>query len=152
MFSARDPRCYYKGVNGLLSRRLSETEGSMARCPQCGGYLQYEPEVSDTPARIKCLVCAWMLYDPKFREEEPRYFPPNTIDRRIEWRQQYPGYDLYEPKSAASQLGISVSFLRYSVRRDPVAPLVIGRGMIACNTPALQEWWDGKRHHSAGIG
>jgi hypothetical protein len=21
--------------------------------------------------------------------------------------------------------------------------------MIACNTPALQEWWDGKKHHKA---
>jgi hypothetical protein len=122
----------------------------MARCPQCGGYLQYEPEFTDTPARIKCFSCAWMLYDPKFRKEEPRYFPPDRIDRRIEWRQQYPGFDLYEPKSAACQLGIRVSFLSYSVRHDPAAPVITGRGLIACNTPALQVWWDGKRHHRDG--
>jgi len=23
----------------------------------------------------------------------------------------------------------------------------MGRGMIACNTPALQQWWDGKNRH-----
>jgi hypothetical protein len=26
-------------------------------------------------------------------------------------------------------------------------PVIIGRGIIACNTPVLQQWWDGKRHH-----
>jgi hypothetical protein len=60
----------------------------------------------------------------------------------------YPGYDLYEPKSAACQLGIRVSFFRESVKSDSSAPVIIGRGMIACNTPPLQVWWDGKNHHS----
>jgi hypothetical protein len=87
-----------------------------------------------------------MVSDPNFRKEAPRYFPPDKTDRRIEWVQQNPGYDLYEPKSAACQLGISVSYLNYSVRNDPAAPVVIGRGLMACNTPALQEWWDGKKH------
>jgi hypothetical protein len=32
------------------------------------------------------------------------------MDKRIEWRQEHPGYDLYDPKSSACQLGISVSF------------------------------------------
>ena len=42
---------------------------------------------------------------------------------------------------------ISTSFLRYSVRKDLEAPVVMERGLIACNTPALQEWWDAKPHH-----
>jgi hypothetical protein len=88
-----------------------------------------------------------MLSDSNFRKEELRHFPPDATDKRMEWRQEYPGYDLYEPTSAACQLGISVTFLEYSVRHDPSASVVMGRGLIACNTPALQEWWDGKNHH-----
>ena len=60
---------------------------------------------------------------------------------------KHPGYDLYLPSSAAAQLGISLSFFRESVKKDRKAPVIVGRGMIACNTPALQEWWEGKRHH-----
>jgi hypothetical protein len=33
------------------------------------------------------------------------------------------------------------------LRKHPEAPVIMGRGMIACNTPALQEWWDAKNHH-----
>ena len=69
------------------------------------------------------------------------------IDKRIEWQQVNSGFDLYEPKSRACQLGISVSYFNYSVKHDPSAPVRMGRGMIACNTPALQEWWDSKNHH-----
>ena len=124
----------------------------MARCPQCSGYLMYEPELLETPARLKCIACAWMLYDPNFRKEEARYFPAESMDRRIEWRQDHPGYDLYEPRSAACQLSITVGTLRKSITHDPSAPVVLGRGLIACNTPALQEWWDGKKHYSVGSG
>jgi hypothetical protein len=88
-----------------------------------------------------------MRYDPNFRKEQTRYFPPDSVDRRIGWRQENPGYDLYDPKSAAYQLGTSVSNLKESVRSDPSAPVIMGWGMIACNTPALQAWWDGKNHH-----
>jgi hypothetical protein len=122
----------------------------MSRCPQCGGYLMYEPELMETPARIKCAACAWMIYDPRFRNEQARYFPPDSTDRRIEWRQENPGYDLYDPGSAACQLGISASFFRYSVRNDPSAPVITGRGQIACNTGDLQAWWDSKAHHKPG--
>jgi hypothetical protein len=111
------------------------------------GYLLYEPEFVETPARVKCMACGWAILDPNFRAENPRYFPSDSMDKRIEWRQEHPGYDLYEPKSAACQLGISVSFLKDSIREDPSAPVIMGRGLIACNTPALQSWWDGKRHH-----
>jgi hypothetical protein len=52
-----------------------------------------------------------MISDPNFRKEEMRYFPADRTDRQIEWRNENPGYDLYEP-SAACQLGISMSFLR----------------------------------------
>ena len=114
--------------------------------PQDHPHSSSAREFLDIPARIKCIACGWMVSDPNFRKEEARYFPPDKTDRRIEWRQQNPGYDLYEPKSAACQLGISISFLRYSVRTDSSAPVIMGRGMIACNTPALQEWWDGKKH------
>jgi hypothetical protein len=54
---------------------------------------------------------------------------------------EHRGYDLYFPSSAAAQLGISVSFFRESVKKDPRAPVIVGRGMIACNTPALQQSW-----------
>ena len=119
----------------------------MKRCPQCNGYLLYEPEFMETPARFHCIACEWMVCDPNFRKEKPRFFPPDSTDRRIEWQQEHSGYDLYEPKSAACQLGISVSFLKYSIREEPSAPVITGWGLIACNTPALQAWWDGKRHH-----
>jgi hypothetical protein len=82
----------------------------------------------------------------KFQERTARYFPSDAVDRRVEWQQVNSGYDLYEPKSGAAQLGISVSFLRYSVKHDPSAPVIMGRGMIACDTAGLQEWWDGKHH------
>jgi hypothetical protein len=88
-----------------------------------------------------------MRYDPNFRKEQPRYFPPDSVDRRIGWRQENLGYDLYDPKSAAYQLGTSVGNLKESVRSDSSAPVVLGRRLIACNTPALQSWWDGKNHH-----
>lgn len=65
----------------------------------------------------------------------------------IGWMQQNSGYDLYNPRSAAAQLGISESFFQSSVRADSAAPVIVGRGMIACNTVALQKWWDGKNHH-----
>jgi hypothetical protein len=116
----------------------------MIRCPQCGGYLIHEPEFLENPARLRCVTCPWMLSDPNFRKEEPRYFPSDSVDKRTEWQQANPGFDLYEPKSGACQLGISVSYFNYSVRHDPSAPVIMGRGMIACNTPALQEWWDSK--------
>jgi hypothetical protein len=101
----------------------------------------------ETPARVHCIACVWMVYDPRFRTEEERYFPSDATDRRIEWKQKHPRFDLYEQNSAACQLGISVSFLRYSVKQDSSAPVVLGRGLIACNTPALQSWRDGKNHH-----
>ena len=71
-------------------------------------------------------------------QEEPRYFPPDKTDKMIEWQQLNPGRDLYHLRSAAAQLRISESFFRSSVKNDPTAPVIIGRGMIACNTPALQ--------------
>ena len=61
------------------------------------------------------------------------------IDKRIEWQQVNSGFALYKPKSRACQLGISVSYFNYSVKHDPSVPVRIGRGMIACNTPALQQ-------------
>jgi hypothetical protein len=117
------------------------------RCRQCNGYLVYEPEIMESAARYKCTACGWMVSDPGFRKEEPRYFPPDRTDKLIEWQQKNPGYDLYFPRSAAVQLGISESFFRYSVKTDATAPVILGRGMIACNTLALQQWWDGKNHH-----
>jgi hypothetical protein len=107
----------------------------------------YEPALLETPARYRCTMCGWMIDDPNFRKEKARYFPADSTDRRIEWRNENQGYDLYEPKSAACQLGISVSYLKDSVRNDSSAPVIMGWGVIACNTPALQEWWDGKNHH-----
>src|SRR5712671_4503744 len=115
----------------------------MARCPLCGGYLIYEREFLEHPATIRCAMGDWMVSDPKFRKEEQRYFPSDSVDRQIGWQQEHPGFDLYYPRSAAAQLGISESFFRYSVKNDQAAPVIMGRGMIACNTPALQKWWDG---------
>ena len=147
-FAALQSRCYYKAVFGVRRGQLREhTEKLMARYRDCGGYLIYEPEVAKTAARVKCVACGWMRSDPNFRKEEPTYFPPDRIDKQIEWTMQNSGFDLYDSGSAAAQLGISESFFRESVRKDPKAPVITGRGMIACNTPTLQQWWDGKRHH-----
>jgi hypothetical protein len=82
----------------------------MGRCPNCSGYLKFEREFLDTPAQLTCINCGWTLSDPDFRKEEPRYFPPDRTDKRIEWQQRHPGYDLYEPKSACAQLRIGLSF------------------------------------------
>jgi hypothetical protein len=49
--------------------------------------------------------------------------------------------------SRRARLAISVSFLKYCVRQDSSSPVIMGWGLIACNTLALQAWWDGKRHH-----
>jgi hypothetical protein len=116
----------------------------MPRCPdaKCGASLIYEPELVNTPARWRCLACGWMVSDPKFRKEQPRYFPTEAVDRWIGWKKEHPGYDLYCPRSAAAQLDISESFFRESVKKDPEAPVIMGRGVIACHTPALQRWWD----------
>ena len=97
------------------------------------------------------MACGWMRSDPNFRKEQPRYFPAESLDKKIGWQQEHPGSDLYYPKSAAAQLGISESFFRESVKKDSKAPVIVGRGMIACNTPALQEWWDGKPHHTTKV-
>jgi hypothetical protein len=101
----------------------------------------------ETPARIKCMACGWMVYDPTFRQEKPRYFPPDSVDKRIGSQKERPGFDLYEADSAAYQLHISVSHLKDSIRNDSSAPVLMEWGMIACNTPALQSWSDGKKHH-----
>ena len=88
----------------------------MPRCPdpQCGGYLIYEPELVGIAARVKCIACGWMHSDPRFRKEQPSYFPRAD---RIGWQMEHPGYDLYFPRSGAAQLGISVSFFKESVRK-----------------------------------
>ena len=99
----------------------------MARCLQCSGYLMYEPQFIETPARYKCTACGWMLADPNFRNEKPRYFPSESVDKRLGWQKENPGYDLYEPKSAACQLGVSVSHLKDYISATP--------------------WWDNKKHH-----
>jgi len=88
-----------------------------------------------------------MRSDPNFRKEQLTYFPTEEVDKMIGWKMEHPGYDLYFPSSAAAQLGISESFFRESVHKDRKAPVIWGRGMIVCNTPALQEWWDSKKHH-----
>ena len=63
----------------------------MTRCPECNGYLVYEPEFMEIPARVKCIACGWMVSDPNFRKEEPRYFPSDSVDKRIEWQQETSG-------------------------------------------------------------
>ena len=129
----------------ILSRELKEE--MMARCNHCGGYLIYEPEFMENPAQYKCIACGWTLSDPNFRKESPTLFPSDRTDKQIGWQKSYPGYDLYDPKSAACQLGITVSHFRAMVKGDPAAPVTMGRGMIACNTPELQTWWDGRNHY-----
>src|SRR5437870_11905386 len=87
------------------------------------------------------VACAWMLYDPRFRKEEPRYFPSDRMDRRIAWRQENPGYELYEPRRAACQLGITVGSLRNSMTHDPSAPVVLVRCQIMCDLMSALDTW-----------
>ena len=63
---------------------------------------------------------------PEIPKKGIEYFPSDKTDRRIEWKQENPGYGLYEPRSAACQLGISLSYFRYSVRNDATTPVVAG--------------------------
>ena len=116
--------------------------------PKLNGLLIYEAEPWSQWARIKCSKCGWSRDDPNFMIKKSGYFPSDSEDRRIEWRQEHPGYDLYDPSSAACQLKISASYFKDSVRDDPMAPVIMSCGLIACNTPELQSWWDGKIHHS----
>ena len=55
-------------------------------------------------------------------------------------------YIILEARLASSES--ASAFFEYSVKRDPSAPVIVGRGMIACNTETLQRWWDGKKHHA----
>ena len=70
----------------------------MGRCPNCNGLLIYEAEPWSQWARIKCSKCGWSRDDPNFGNEKPSFFPTDSVDRRIEWQQEHPGFDLYEPK------------------------------------------------------
>jgi len=79
------------------------------------------------------------------------YFPPEAVGNRNGFEYDYRSDDSYYPRSAAAQLGISVSFFRESENKDRKAPVIMGRGMIACNKAALQEWWDRKKHHSQNV-
>lgn len=97
----------------------------MAGCPDCCGYLIYEPELAGIAARF---VCGWMRSDPNFRKEHPNCFPSDGVDKRIGWQMEHPGYDLYFSSSAAAQLGISESFFRESVKNDPKAPMIMSEG------------------------
>jgi hypothetical protein len=89
-----------------------------------------------------------MISDQTSRKKKPTYFPSDLVDKQIEWTMQNSGFDLYDPRSAAAQLGISLNFFRESVKKDPKALVICGRGMIACNMETLQRWWDGKKHHA----
>jgi hypothetical protein len=62
-----------------------------------------------------------MVSDPNFRKENPQYFPVDLVDNRIEWQRERAGYDLYDPQSAAYQLGISVSLVKDFIRNDSPA-------------------------------
>jgi len=46
----------------------------MTRCPECNGYLVYEPEFLEIPARVKCMACGWMVSDPKLQEGRTEVF------------------------------------------------------------------------------
>ena len=74
----------------------------------------------------------------------------NEQQETVNDQQEYVRLLTAEDIAAMLQLKVSVSFLNDSVRNDPSAPVIMGRGMIACNTPALQSWWDGKNHHHTG--
>ena len=124
----------------------------MPRCQndKCGAALIYEPEFLDTPARWICKACGWMVSDPNFRKEQPRYFPTDQwIGRSAEKRNSRD--TTFIAPEAPGQLHISGSFFRESVKKDPKAPVIPGRGMIACNTSALREWWGEKRHHKGFV-
>ena len=58
---------------------------------------------------------------------------------------EYPSYDSTFPVVPPLSLGSARAFSGESVKKDPKAPVILGRAVIACNMPPLQEWWDGKR-------
>src|SRR5262249_40812894 len=122
----------------------------MARCPnqECGGYLIYEPELAETAARVKCVVCGWMRSDPNVKERTAEVFSNGTSGQADRLATGVSWLMTISPRRAAAQLGISESFFRESGKKDLKAQVIVGGRMIAFNTPALQDWWDGKKHHS----
>src|SRR5215467_5717185 len=84
-------------------------------------------------AFIASRVSGWFVIRTSGRKSRG-IFPLMQWTSALKWRQEHPGYDLYEPKSAACQLRISVSFLNHSIRTDSSAPVIVGRGLLACNT------------------
>ena len=75
----------------------------------------------------------------KFQERTAELFSKRFSGQKARLANGAPGYDLYCPRSAAAQLGISVSFFRESVRQHPEAPVIVGGGVLACNTPSVAE-------------
>jgi hypothetical protein len=67
-----------------------------------------------------------VIYD---KEMGKQWLEHSFGDRARTLAAVHPGYDLYEPKSAACQLNISVSFLKDSVKNDPSAPVIMGWGI-----------------------
>jgi hypothetical protein len=69
-----------------------------------GSTLPVMPRLFDLRAGITRKHCTanvypghWALSDPHIRKEQPRYFPSDWTDRRIEWQKEHPGYDSFFP-------------------------------------------------------
>jgi hypothetical protein len=79
------------------------------------GLLIYEREFLHDLARIICR----MRVD-EVRKKGPRYFPPNSTDRRIEWIQENPRLCLVRAQKLSRTRGISLSHFNDAVRNDSV--------------------------------
>ena len=132
--------------------RRGGTREPMPRCQndKCGAALIYEPEFLDTPARWICKGAdEWCLIRNSGKNNPGIFLWNQWIGRSAE-KKNIRDTTCIAPE-APGQLHISGSFFRESVKKDPKAPVILGRGMIACNTSALREWWDEKRHHKGFV-
>jgi hypothetical protein len=148
--------CFFAAVHScmviceIVCRSVASIErngGSDGTVPAMQVYLLYETELLETPALYKCTACGWMVCDPNFRKEQLRYFPPDSVDKRSNgngriWamtctRQEARLVSLESVRVTSKMLSETTRLRRSSW----------AGGLIACNTPALQVWWDAKNHH-----
>jgi hypothetical protein len=63
------------------------------------------------------------------------------VDRCIGWKKEHPGYDCIFPGVPLPSSESARAFSENQWNQDRKAPVIMGRGMIAGNTPVLQGWW-----------
>jgi len=89
-----------------------------------------------------------MISDPNFRKARSRYFfQPNQWTGASAGKRSIPDTICIFPGVPLPSSESARAFSENQWNQDRKAPVIMGRGMIAGNTPVLQGWWDRKKHH-----